>query len=614
MLGALQACAGNGGEHQRETKPPASDAKTPSPSGKGNADYVIIIPARATGDEQNAAKVLQRYLAQVTGGTYTITSDKSAAVNNEILIGKNNRLAKLNVTVPYGKLGEDGFLIKTVNNKLVLAGGPGKGNTYAAYTFLEKYLGCRKYTPDVTVIPRQSSLTLPQIANDVQVPTIKLRVQNFYPDKNDYYDWHKLNSVGRDNQEWGAWVYEFDQYLPPNTYFKSHPEYYSYREDQKKRITGGQLCLTNEDVYNIVVANLKQQIAAKPNARYWSLCQNDNMKYCQCTNCKKLDDQYNSHMGSLLSFVNRVAANFPDKIISTHAYTYSLKPPQGLKPASNVLIIASTINADRSFTIPGNPKGGDLRKYIAGWNALTDKFYIWDYVVQFSNFLSTFPNIRTLAPNMKFFAQNGVTGVFEQASGYVPADLSELKAYMLNKLLWNPNVNIDEVENEFLDNYYGKAAGKIKEYIRLSESALTNSGQELSIYGNPADAVNGYLSPDMLKRYLQLFNDAESLVANDQTLRDRVERARMSVGYAILKIYNPKNKARQVQALAKSAAPAAAARSASGNATIGTPPGIDVSRELSEFMSASKKNNIDLLSNYGGEYRISNLMRDYKGQ
>jgi hypothetical protein len=37
---------------------------------------------------------------------------------------------------------------------------------------------------------------------------------------------------------------------------------------------------------------------------------------------------------------------------------------------------------------------------------LYDRIFIWDYVIQFANLVSPFPNLRVLAPNVLYFVDH----------------------------------------------------------------------------------------------------------------------------------------------------------------------------------------------------------------
>ena len=74
-------------------------------------------------------------------------------------------------------------------------------------------------------------------------------------------------------------------------------------------------------------------MAAQPDKTIWSVSQNDNFSYCQCPECLKIIEEEGSPAGPVIRFVNRVAAVFPDKTISTLAYQYSRPAPRRTRPA-----------------------------------------------------------------------------------------------------------------------------------------------------------------------------------------------------------------------------------------------------------------------------------------
>ena len=147
---------------------------------------------------------------------------------------------------------------------------------------------------------------------------------------------------------WGTWVHTFNSLVPPEIYFKDHPEYFALR-DGKRLPT--QLCLTNPEVVKVVIQNLRRQIAQNPRAKYWSVSQNDNRQYCKCDECRALDEKEGSHSGTMINFVNQVAEQFPDYMISTLAYEYTRKAPATIKPAKNVNIMLCSIEVRRDLPI-----------------------------------------------------------------------------------------------------------------------------------------------------------------------------------------------------------------------------------------------------------------------
>ena len=96
--------------------------------------------------------------------------------------------------------------------------------------------------------------------------------------------------------------------------------------------------------------------------------------------------------------------------------------------------------------------------------------------------------------------------MFEQGNREVGGEFAELRAYLISKLLWNPDVNADSVMNDFLRGYYGAAAKPIRAYIDEMKAALLHSGKPLRIFGSPNEAATGYLTRELMDRYHQLFN------------------------------------------------------------------------------------------------------------
>ena len=91
--------------------------------------------------------------------------------------------------------------------------------------------------------------------------------------------------------------------------------------------------------------------AERPEADFWSVSQNDTYAPCECAACRALDEAEGGHSGSILAFVNRVAAEFPDQTLSTLAYQYSRSAPRALRPLPNVSIMLCSIECDRSRPI-----------------------------------------------------------------------------------------------------------------------------------------------------------------------------------------------------------------------------------------------------------------------
>jgi len=325
-----------------------------------------------------------------------------------------------------------------------------------------------------------------------------------------------------------ARVHTFHRFVPEKVFYKKHPEYYALRGDKRRHT---QLCLTNPDVLQIVKDSVHAYFDRYPKAEVISVSLNDNTQYCQCEHCSKIDEAEGSPTGSMIYFVNEVAKEFPDKMISTLAYQYTRKPSL-TKPLDNVLITLCSIECDRSAPI--EEKCSDFAEDLMGWKELSNNIRIWDYTTQFTSFLAPFPNIHTLQPNIKFFRDNHAKWVFEQHS-HNPSELFELRSYLTAKLLWNSNADAEQIITEFVDGYYEEAGIYVKNYIDAIHAEIQNNKDFfLFLYGDPAQGFDSFLSPENLKRYNAFFDEAEKAVLDNPEILQRIRVARISTDYASL--------------------------------------------------------------------------------
>ena len=533
---------------------------------KSTSNYVIVISKTASPSEKHAADELKSFLKEISGADLSIVTDSGALRSHEIILGDNLHLKQLNAEIDFDALGDDGFNIRTEGNYLIVAGGKQRGTMYGVYTFLEDYLGCRWFHPEVSRVPKRERIEIGAI-NDTQTPIIASRDTHYFVGED--ADWAARNKInghhahGLTERHGGRirfaspMYHTFYRLMPGGVhhgvqeYFKEHPEYYA--EVNGERVGEyAQLCLTNPKVVRIAIETVKQWIREQPDRTIFTVSQNDYGGWCECENCHAADEREESHMGSLLQFVNQVAEaieeEHPDKYISTLAYAYSRKPPKTVRPRHNVLVRLSDIECCFSHplgtcTFSRNPSApvsvvDDIKK----WSEISDQLFIWDYVINFQHWLAPHPNLYVLKPNMQFFVKYGVKEMFPQADPFNPmGEFSELRAYLLAKLMWNPNFDVDKGVGEFLDAYYGSAARPILEYIDMLHKKATDERIHMTI---SAPMTSPLFSPDLMMRANALFDEAERL-ADDETVSLRVKVARLSIQYVEIITTPPDDPKRQ---------------------------------------------------------------------
>jgi hypothetical protein len=549
----------------------------------GKSSYVIVLAGDAIPAEKTAAQQLQVHLQKVTGATLPIKNQSEVtAASPQILVGAGTRVKGLLPQQNWSALGTDGIVIKTVGKNLILAGGRPRGALYAVFEFLEKSVGVRWWTPTESTIPKKSTLQV-LTQNTVYTPQILTRelfmtgitrdrwrfpidpnvpeqdpMQTPGPDVRYtplFVTQMKINGhyqtqgpeLGGHNSILG-FVHTFDQLLPPEKYFKAHPEWYTDPANGNKPSTATtpmpreqhvQLDLTNDEMRAELTKVALQWIAKNPEAGMISISQNDNQNYSRSPGDMAIIEREGSPAGVLLHFVNQVAADiekvYPNFLVETLAYQHTRKPPRTVRPRKNVVIRLCPIEGD--FARPLNSDANaSFRDDVLGWKAIAPRLYIWDYVTNFHNSVFPHPNFRVLGPNVRFFAANNVIGLFEQGDGYSngTGDFPQLRAWLLSHLLWNPQQDENKLIDEFMNGYYGAAAPHLRTYLNEIQDAFLATGKPLRTLNSYQD----YLTLPVMNRATTLFAAAQKAVANDAVLARRVRRARLPLDHAWILRYN----------------------------------------------------------------------------
>ncbi|HZR21198.1 MAG TPA: DUF4838 domain-containing protein [Verrucomicrobiae bacterium] len=514
-------------------------------SSKDRTPCPIIVASNAPASERYAATELQSYLERITSVKLPILDDSARAESREILIGDNAHLRKLGLNIDFKSLGTEGFALRTWKNKLIIAGGRPRGTLYGVYTLLEQKAGVRWFTPEVETVPETNHLLFAAL-DENHLPVLEYR-EVFWTEtmrNADFAARHRLNGehYGLTEKHGGRavvyfpFVHSFDNLIPRQLY-SEHPEYFPLIDG--KRVDGYvQRCLSNPEVLKLAIANVRQWIHEHPEASIISVSQNDTGNWCRCEKCKALDDREGSPAASLIQFVNAIAQDiekdYPAIRIDTLAYQYTRKPPKTLRPRPNVIIRLCSIECCFAHPLAtcDSKENRRFRDDILAWQPVAPKLYVWDYTPNFGHYQQPFPNFAALQPNVQFFVQHGVSGLFEQGnySGGGFGELGPLRAYLLAELLWNPNTDLERHKTEFLNAYYGSAAANLRAYIDLLERQVSDGETHAHIFDSPKAA---YLNDAFLSEASRILDRAQQSAENE-TFRFRVAIDRLPIQYVQL--------------------------------------------------------------------------------
>ena len=507
---------------------------------KGNARAPIIVDPGASAAEKNAAEELAQTLRLITSASFVVQTATDKVSGRAIIIGRGAAAKKFFKEVPFDQLGAEEIVIKTKGNRLLLAGGSPRGTLYAVSRFLQDQCSVRWWTPWASRIPQQTKLRIGKL--DIRAkPAFEYREPYWYPAFNAQWSARNFNN-GQSAHipaelggcvRYKGFVHTFYPLVPPEKHFAEHPEWFSLVKGQRTT-NRAQLCLTNPQLRDFMVGRIEEWLRQSPDAGIVSVSQNDWYGWCECEKCKALDDAEGTHAGTMLGFVNyiaeKIAPEFPNVAVDTLAYQYTRKPPKTLKPRPNVIVRLCSIECDfrESLDAPSNAAFADD---IRGWSKICQRLYIWDYSTDFGHYVQPHPNWFVLGPDLRFFQQHNVRGIFsEGAYQSHGSEMSELRAWVLAQLMWNPNQNDHALIDEFIEGYYGsKAAPWIRRYMELMHREST--GHKLTCY-SPPDAR--FLKFKPLSEAERLWQQAERTVADDPELLARVRLAHLPVRYVWL--------------------------------------------------------------------------------
>ncbi len=272
--------------------------------------------------------------------------------------------------------------------------------------------------------------------------------------------------------------------LSPHQYYEKHSEFYAMdkfgsRKPCILKRTGRfddrmtMLCLSNPEVFTEYVKNLRAHFAGEKAIR--AMGQNgvgisppDGAPFCYCTNCIPANQNFDcpayvhERMQSeeYFGFCAKLAKEFPDKWISTMAYSNREMPPQGVKLLPNMSVKYAPISC--CVLHPNNDPGcwrrQEMMAILKQYVRQTPHFQIRDYNPGFLTgvFLPE-RDMANIAINVPIDRQAGVSGVVrERRKVFMQTWLSY---YLTAKLLWDSKTDVAALKKEFYESFFGPEAG-----------------------------------------------------------------------------------------------------------------------------------------------------------
>lgn len=532
---------------------------------KTKTRYAIVLADNAILPEKTAAGELAHYLKKVTGAEFAVMNEAQGGANEKrIYIGPTKYAQKHGVDCK--KLGPEKWIVKTVGDNLILAGGRPRGTIYAVYHFLEDVIGVHWWSPWAESVPSKPDLSIGSL-NEQGEPALVYRDLNTvggYMGKNgsSFAPRNRINRELVNNVHIPFKYGGENDFGPPNMnhteckYFiplkktaSEHPDWFAMKNGKRRvypstplsSFSKNQMCLSNQEMRKEFLRRLKgyirktRKLPVPP--MLFDVSLNDTREICQCPACKKLVKKYGGfNSGLLLDFVNYMADgikdDYPDVMIRTLAYNSTEHAPKRIVPRPNVII--TLCDTKSTYTKPV-PHDEYLAERLAEWLKISKKVFIWDYHSNFRDYALPMPFESTFQEDLKFFKNRNVIGYMSEYHSPIYEDLRDLRLWLLAKLMENPYRDQDKLIQTFTSGFYGPAAVYIRQYITTLGKAARAHPSYIYVQGKTEGCK--YLTPSFILKVQAIFDRAEEDVKNSEILLRRVRHARLAVDKAALAIF-----------------------------------------------------------------------------
>lgn len=484
-----------------------------------------------------AAKELQKYVKAISGAELKILETNEVSAFTILISNERTGL----------KRDEIALKVDSSGSVLELYGEGRRGAINAVYELLERW-GVRFFGVDSRSdkIPSKTTLSVPSNLSYSYAPPFEQRFPGSIPlDRNVGPAWavklrisREYKKIGgkRDAQLGSGHSLGNKSYINSKTYYDAHPEWYALIGG--KRVKGAQLCLSNLEMRKQLLAEVSAKLKSRKDAgafelggiTYVSLSYLDNNRFCKCQECNDLLAKWGgSRVGPLLDLCNYVAAgienDYPLARILTLAYWDWVEPPKKV-PCELHRNVYVTICQNGNKALPVRVQETPMRR-LTQWSGIAPgRLVIWDWDACFRNYITPYPIYHLYADDFKTYRDLGVKRVNTQMEhGAVFADFVELRTYLYAKLLWNPDLDTDEMAKEWIDHCCGNGAVEINAYYRLLENAVWGDEPKKRITRVRMHGYNtgrGWLSAANLAKSYLLFENALAKTADDKYTHSNV--------------------------------------------------------------------------------------------
>ena len=519
----------------------------------------IILPEKCSRNTEHAANELQLILGKITGKTFKIS--RTEVPGTKIYLEKQ---------LP-AKANDDSYLA-VIGGNLYLGGKGKNGTLFAVYHFLQDVLGYRMLSPfGDEVIPQKKEIIVNEdrsFSNGIDYRCLMTYI--YHRDRKttfefffrNFQNWEvrskdlgflcQLTPIGKDHHS----IFKF---MPPDKYFKDHPEFYTM-DKSGKRVKNKQMCFSSKEMRKIFLKNVKEHAKTRYQKAiddygdcYIELSAMDyGGKFCYCPECLKKEQQYGTPCGAFFEFLAEISAgvqkDFPKLKIATLAYRKEQTeiPPNGLVFPDNFMTIFAPID-DNLFADLIHVSNWETLGHLKKWCKISKNVFIWYYPNPYECYLGPYSALRRACLDFKIMKRLGIRGtIYEHdVSARTNSNFADMESWVLLRMFSGYGDNspdlygCEELIMEYMNLAYGKAAGLMYLYFdeleKLRESAV-HRGYAGNFIVSPEELK--YMTPANLERWNNQFDVAEKFVAGDSATLFRIRRVRYELDLMILRRFH----------------------------------------------------------------------------
>lgn len=523
----------------------------------GQTDYKIVVPEKTSEYIDFAAEELVNLFKEATGATLPVVSETSVSYSESaklISIGETTLKRESGVEVPYEEFLTSGARLVNKGNCVILVGGADRGSLFAVYDFLQILFDYEYYDIDVYTINKMDKVYLP-VLDDKDIPSYDIR---YFGDAlseptaggNIYNAWRlRLVYGGEDVAVSGhaatAHIIKPGVYNNPDAADTYHPDwFYPAGETDVMKTT---LCYTNKEMQAEFIKNLEQILDDNPETTIVGVQQADINIWCHCDTCMAAMRQYNDGSDSVEEwgaitqtlFLNEVveevnawlAEKYPGRHMTyrTLAYHQTVRPPAHQDADGNwvpndpkmvlhpdIQTFYANIYANRNKTFRENPS---TAPNIAAWGALTDNLVIYEYPQNALHVCLPYDGLHVHADNLRLGAEYGFKAYnFQGNYNTRSSGFYMLRAYAVAKLMWNVNLDPNELAANYIKACYGEAADVMQEYNTALRTRMSYLRDQYN-YGSMVlknDLSEQNWPRNVMLKYQEFFDEAYKAIDSVQ--------------------------------------------------------------------------------------------------